>query len=73
MSQLKIVRVVRQPERKGLITARLLGASIAQGEVLTFLDAHCEKTHTQPQQQRNTRAIFKQLCEACWGTARVRG
>ncbi|KAM8754864.1 polypeptide N-acetylgalactosaminyltransferase 6 [Acanthopagrus schlegelii] len=43
--QLKIVRVVRQPERKGLITARLLGASIAQGEVLTFLDAHCECFH----------------------------
>ncbi len=45
MRPLKIVRVVRQLERKGLITARLLGASIAQGEVLTFLDAHCEKTH----------------------------
>lgn len=44
--ELKIVRVVRQPERKGLITARLLGASIAQGEVLTFLDAHCEETRT---------------------------
>lgn len=44
--QFKIVRVVRQRERKGLITARLLGASIAQGEILTFLDAHCEKTHT---------------------------
>lgn len=44
MRPLKIVRVVRQLERKGLITARLLGASIAQGEVLTFLDAHCEKT-----------------------------
>lgn len=43
--QLKIVRIVRQKERKGLITARLLGASIAQGEILTFLDAHCEKTH----------------------------
>ncbi|XP_044066766.1 polypeptide N-acetylgalactosaminyltransferase 6 isoform X2 [Siniperca chuatsi] len=43
--QLKIVRVVRQLERKGLITARLLGASIAQGEVLTFLDAHCECFH----------------------------
>ncbi|KAM9855323.1 polypeptide N-acetylgalactosaminyltransferase 6 isoform 1-T2 [Aulostomus maculatus] len=42
---LKIVRVVRQAERKGLITARLLGASIAQGEVLTFLDAHCECFH----------------------------
>ncbi|KAK5863523.1 hypothetical protein PBY51_000550 [Eleginops maclovinus] len=43
--QLKIVRVLRQPERKGLITARLLGASVAQGEVLTFLDAHCECFH----------------------------
>ncbi|XP_037629963.1 polypeptide N-acetylgalactosaminyltransferase 6 [Sebastes umbrosus] len=43
--QLKIVRVVRQAERKGLITARLLGASIAQGEILTFLDAHCECFH----------------------------
>lgn len=43
--QLKIVHVVRQLERKGLITARLLGASIAQGEVLTFLDAHCECFH----------------------------
>uniref|UniRef100_A0A3Q3K8K3 Glycosyltransferase 2-like domain-containing protein n=1 Tax=Monopterus albus TaxID=43700 RepID=A0A3Q3K8K3_MONAL len=43
--QLKIVRVVRQQERKGLITARMLGASVAQGEVLTFLDAHCECFH----------------------------
>lgn len=42
---LKIVRIMRQPERKGLITARLLGASVAQGEVLTFLDAHCECFH----------------------------
>lgn len=42
MKQLQIVRVVRQEKRKGLITARLLGASVAQAEVLTFLDAHCE-------------------------------
>lgn len=42
VEQLQIVRVVRQKERKGLITARLLGASVASGEVLTFLDAHCE-------------------------------
>ncbi|XP_062871191.1 polypeptide N-acetylgalactosaminyltransferase 6 [Trichomycterus rosablanca] len=42
---LKVVKVVRQSERKGLITARLLGASHAQGEVLTFLDAHCECFH----------------------------
>jgi len=41
--QLKIVRVLRQRERKGLITARLLGASQAKGEVLTFLDAHCKE------------------------------
>ncbi|XP_028292640.1 polypeptide N-acetylgalactosaminyltransferase 3 [Gouania willdenowi] len=42
---LSIVRVVRQRERKGLITARLLGASVATGDTLTFLDAHCECFH----------------------------
>ncbi|XP_077436402.1 polypeptide N-acetylgalactosaminyltransferase 3 isoform X2 [Vanacampus margaritifer] len=42
---LSIVRVVRQVERKGLITARLLGASLATGDTLTFLDAHCECFH----------------------------
>ncbi|KAL1497219.1 hypothetical protein ABEB36_008215 [Hypothenemus hampei] len=38
------VRILRSPERKGLIKARLNGARIASGEVLTFLDAHCECT-----------------------------
>uniref|UniRef100_A0A8C5R8V0 Polypeptide N-acetylgalactosaminyltransferase n=1 Tax=Leptobrachium leishanense TaxID=445787 RepID=A0A8C5R8V0_9ANUR len=42
VSQFQIVKVVRQKERKGLITARLLGASVATGDTLTFLDAHCE-------------------------------
>uniref|UniRef100_UPI00358EF0F2 polypeptide N-acetylgalactosaminyltransferase 3-like n=1 Tax=Myxine glutinosa TaxID=7769 RepID=UPI00358EF0F2 len=42
VKQFGIVRVLRQKERKGLITARLLGASEAKGDVLTFLDAHCE-------------------------------
>lgn len=42
LKRLHIVRVVRQRERKGLITARLLGASVATGDTLTFLDAHCE-------------------------------
>lgn len=41
LKRLNIVRVVRQRERKGLITARLLGASVATGDTLTFLDAHC--------------------------------
>lgn len=38
------VRVIRSPSRTGLIRARLLGAQEAKGEVLTFLDAHCEAT-----------------------------
>uniref|UniRef100_A0A4W4GSC3 Glycosyltransferase 2-like domain-containing protein n=1 Tax=Electrophorus electricus TaxID=8005 RepID=A0A4W4GSC3_ELEEL len=45
LKQLHVVRVVRQLERKGLITARLLGASVATGDTLTFLDAHCECFH----------------------------
>ncbi|XP_012676061.2 polypeptide N-acetylgalactosaminyltransferase 6-like [Clupea harengus] len=42
---LKMVRVLRQRERKGLVPARLLGAQEARGEVLTFLDSHCECFH----------------------------
>lgn len=37
-------RVIRAPTRVGLIKARIMGAEVAQGEVLTFLDAHCECT-----------------------------
>lgn len=60
--QLKIVRVVRQLERKGLITARLLGASIAQGEVLTFLDAHCKEMHTHSDNSNsNTQAYYTKI------------
>ncbi|KAM4736883.1 polypeptide N-acetylgalactosaminyltransferase 6-like [Anableps anableps] len=42
VQELRIVHVLRQKERKGLITARLMGAQAARGEVLTFLDSHCE-------------------------------
>lgn len=42
---LQLVKVVRQKERKGLISARLLGAAVATGDTLTFLDAHCECYH----------------------------
>ncbi|KAI4873753.1 hypothetical protein NFI96_010606 [Prochilodus magdalenae] len=45
LQPLKIVRILRQTERKGLVAARLLGAREAKGKVLTFLDSHCECFH----------------------------
>lgn len=37
-----IAKLVRSKERLGLIRARMAGADAASGEVLVFLDAHCE-------------------------------
>nr|WBW70139.1 venom protein [Lampona murina] len=38
------VKVLRTVKRSGLIRARLQGAAAATGQVITFLDAHCECT-----------------------------
>lgn len=36
------VGIIRLPIRSGLIKARAVGARAASGDVLLFLDAHCE-------------------------------
>ncbi|XP_022102322.1 polypeptide N-acetylgalactosaminyltransferase 1-like isoform X2 [Acanthaster planci] len=38
------VKVERLKSRQGIVAARHLGVSVSKGEVLTFLDSHCECT-----------------------------
>ena len=41
---LPLVRMVRSETRLGLIKARMMGARNARGDILIFLDSHCEAT-----------------------------
>lgn len=53
-------RVLRTGKREGLVRARLLGANHAKGQILTFLDAHCECTTGM--YKINTFYIVKETC-----------
>jgi len=44
MAQYPKVKIVRAPERVGLIRARLMGAKYVKAPVITYLDSHCECT-----------------------------
>ncbi|XP_028397353.1 polypeptide N-acetylgalactosaminyltransferase 1-like [Dendronephthya gigantea] len=36
------IHLLRSPRREGIVAARMRGASLSRGDVLVFLDSHCE-------------------------------
>lgn len=53
------VRILRQRVRGGLVKARLRGAQQARGEILVFLDAHCEVTKGELLMNRDLSNIYR--------------
>lgn len=44
LSRFNSIRLIRSPIRLGLIRAKIVGAKFAKGDVIIFLDSHCETT-----------------------------
>ncbi|XP_076441676.1 polypeptide N-acetylgalactosaminyltransferase 16-like [Babylonia areolata] len=46
LANIPLVKVIRNEKREGVARSRVRGSRIAQGEVLVFLDSHCEVSHS---------------------------
>ena len=44
MARFAKVKIIRLDQREGLIRTRLIGGKAATGEVLVYMDSHCECT-----------------------------
>lgn len=60
------VKVLRTEKRSGLIRARLLGAKHVKGQVITFLDAHCECTEGWLEPLLGRIAVDRLVHLRCW-------
>jgi polypeptide N-acetylgalactosaminyltransferase len=58
--------VLRTGKRSGLIRARLIGAAAVKGQVITFLDAHCEVSAREKNQCNNVILMMFFQCTEGW-------
>ncbi len=72
IKKLEKVKLIRSPKRVGLTQARLIGADNARGDVLVFLDSHCEATYgwLEPMlariKENNTLAVVPDIEVIAW-------